>query len=272
MNPDSFAEENSKPSMEVVAWFLLAAYSLIPEERDTLRARWSKKRTRTWRSGTFVAHPDTKKNEKVSSGENRKNVGEPTSGREMSGVTPAGSNQPFLQEQGIGMGSSRKNPWRTLQFVATDAPDIRGKLLRQQKHSQPGLKETEKSQREGRKSLRAEPQIPRPEVEPQGYRLPPGAQKVDLDPQMIILKPWNLMERALLGCKPAWDFGFLLFRMGLSTLGRPHHSIFGGRWLLAQVRRWRGILFQDGSTWSLTHTWCRWFRRWGFGPIWIDDV
>lgn len=41
------------------------------------------------------------KNEKVGSGENTKNVGESTSGREMRGVTPAASNQPFLQEQGI---------------------------------------------------------------------------------------------------------------------------------------------------------------------------
>ena len=81
MNLDSFAEENSKQSMEIVAWFLLAAYSPIPEERDQLRALLNKKELALGDQENFLP-VQIPKNENVGSGENTKNVGEPTSARD----------------------------------------------------------------------------------------------------------------------------------------------------------------------------------------------
>lgn len=162
MNPDSFTEEASKQSMEVVAWFLLDAYSQIREERDKLRAKFLNKKEPAlvdWENFLPIQIP--KKMRKWALERTLRMGMSQLQPERFRGVTP-GSNQPCLQEQGIEMGSSRKNLWRTLQFIDTDPPDICRRLLRQHEHAQPGLEETQMRRREGRMTLRAEPQSQRP--------------------------------------------------------------------------------------------------------------
>ena len=152
-----------------------------------------------------------------------------------------GSSQLPWQKSIIEMGFLRKDPWRALVSSGLNLHNVQGRLtsilriLYLQKHCQPRLKGTETGGNEGRTTPRVEPWmqrslgllLPQPGARERppppccrGRGCHPGPRGQDncpgpghpswlrgqgLEPEMIILKTWNLMEFSLLGGELASD-------------------------------------------------------------------
>ena len=122
-------------------------------------------------------------------------------------------------------------------------------------------KETDLGWNEGKMT---EPHLQRPKkVEPIQWGCYLGARQWRLKPQSIILRPWNLWNLPLLGCKLARDswslysFLFLWYRMRISYPIPIPPYIAGSQESVLQVHRWEGFCPRMEYTWSHTYTWSR---------------